>query len=85
MIDIDHIAYDLIMEEVEPGSKVLDLGCGDGTLLQKLQKHLTLPHLYALCTNQTFALEQEHPTICFFHRLLVPLDLTPADFLQVIH
>ncbi len=38
MIDIEHIAYDLIMAEVEPGSKVLDLGCGDGTLLQKLQK-----------------------------------------------
>lgn len=38
MIDIEHIAYDLILEEVAPGSKVLDLGCGDGTLLQKLQE-----------------------------------------------
>jgi len=38
MIDIEHIAYDLIMEEVEPGSKVLDLGCGDGALLQNLQE-----------------------------------------------
>ncbi len=38
MIDIERIAYDLIIEEVAPGSKVLDLGCGDGTLLQKLQK-----------------------------------------------
>ncbi len=38
MIDIEHISYDLIMEEVAPGSKVLDLGCGDGTLLQRLQE-----------------------------------------------
>jgi methionine biosynthesis protein MetW len=38
MVDIEHIAYDLIIEEVAQGSKVLDLGCGDGTLLQKLRK-----------------------------------------------
>jgi methionine biosynthesis protein MetW len=38
MTDIEHIAYDLILEEISPGSKVLDLGCGDGTLLQKLQE-----------------------------------------------
>jgi methionine biosynthesis protein MetW len=39
MTNIDsHIGYDLIMSEVAPGSKVLDLGCGDGFLLQELQK-----------------------------------------------
>jgi methionine biosynthesis protein MetW len=30
--------YKLICEMVEPNSKVLDLGCGNGTLLQKLLK-----------------------------------------------
>lgn len=38
MIDIEHIAYDLIIQEVSSGSKVLDLGCGDGLLLKKLQE-----------------------------------------------
>ncbi len=37
--------YDLIIREVPEGSKVLDLGCGDGVLLQKLReiKH-AVPH-----------------------------------------
>ncbi|MBP7734873.1 MAG: methionine biosynthesis protein MetW [Spirochaetes bacterium] len=35
---LDHIAYDLIIDEVAPHSKVLDLGCGDGILLQRLQE-----------------------------------------------
>jgi methionine biosynthesis protein MetW len=33
----DGIGYDLITPEILPGSKVLDLGCGDGVLLQTLQ------------------------------------------------
>jgi methionine biosynthesis protein MetW len=33
----DGIGYDLITAEILPGTKVLDLGCGDGLLLQKLQ------------------------------------------------
>ena len=31
-----HPNYDLIANLVETGSAVLDLGCGDGTLLRKL-------------------------------------------------
>ena len=31
------IGYDLITAEILPGTKVLDLGCGDGMLLQTLQ------------------------------------------------
>ncbi len=38
MAHLDHIAYDLILDEVAPNSKVLDLGCGDGILLQRLQE-----------------------------------------------
>ena len=30
--------YDLIIAEIAPGSKVLDLGCGDGALLEKLRE-----------------------------------------------
>jgi methionine biosynthesis protein MetW len=33
----DGIGYDLITAEILPGTKVLDLGCGDGMLLEKLQ------------------------------------------------
>ena len=32
-------SYQKIAELVEPGSKVLDLGCGDGELLQLLREH----------------------------------------------
>lgn len=31
-----HVDYDTIVELVEPGSTVLDLGCGDGVLLSRL-------------------------------------------------
>jgi methionine biosynthesis protein MetW len=33
------IDHDVIMEWIAPGSRVLDLGCGDGTLLLNLQEH----------------------------------------------
>ncbi len=36
--DLKRIAYDLIIEEIPEGSRVLDLGCGDGSLLVELQK-----------------------------------------------
>ena len=32
-----HLDYDEILRIVEPGSSVLDLGCGDGRLLQRLR------------------------------------------------
>ena len=35
--NIRRIGYDLIIQEVKAKSKVLDLGCGDGVLLEKLQ------------------------------------------------
>jgi len=37
MADRQHIRYDEIVRIVEPGSKVLDLGCGDGELLLRLR------------------------------------------------
>lgn len=38
-----HLNYSLIADNIEPGSKVLDLGCGSGELLKKLidEKHCT--------------------------------------------
>ncbi len=36
--DRPHISYDEIVRVVEPRSKVLDLGCGDGELLHRLIK-----------------------------------------------
>ncbi len=33
----DHIGYDLIVSEVSAGAKVLDLGSGDGALLEQLK------------------------------------------------
>jgi methionine biosynthesis protein MetW len=33
-----YIGYDLVAAEISTGSKVLDLGCGDGELLVKLQR-----------------------------------------------
>lgn len=33
-----YIGYDLIINEIPEGSRVLDLGCGDGTLLWRLRK-----------------------------------------------
>lgn len=35
-MDKIHINYSVITENVEPGSKVLDLGCGEGNLLKML-------------------------------------------------
>jgi methionine biosynthesis protein MetW len=35
-VRLDH---KMILEMIEPGSKVLDLGCGDGRLLQLLKEH----------------------------------------------
>lgn len=32
------IGYDLVIDEINEGAKVLDLGCGDGVLLDMLQK-----------------------------------------------
>lgn len=34
------IDHQLVEQWIEPNSRVLDLGCGDGTLLKHLQKHL---------------------------------------------
>lgn len=34
--EADRLAYDVIVELVERGSRVLDLGCGDGLLLSRL-------------------------------------------------
>ena len=34
------IDHQLVEQWIEPNSRVLDLGCGDGTLLEHLQKHL---------------------------------------------
>lgn len=34
-----HIGYDLVSGDIGEGSKVLDLGCGDGVLLQLLQRN----------------------------------------------
>lgn len=34
----DHFSYDEIVELVRPGSSVLDLGCGNGELLQRLSR-----------------------------------------------
>lgn len=38
-----HLNYSVIADNIEPGSKVLDLGCGSGELLKKLinEKHCT--------------------------------------------
>lgn len=35
---LDHIGYDLIIDEIPRYAKVLDLGCGDGELLVRLKK-----------------------------------------------
>src|SRR5271157_2707856 len=34
----EHVGYDLIISEVTSGSKVLDLGSGDGALLEQLRE-----------------------------------------------
>src|SRR5688572_27238405 len=33
----DMLADELLMQQIEPGSRVLDLGCGDGRLLARLR------------------------------------------------
>ncbi len=37
-MDYPRIGYDLVLNQIDPGSRVLDLGCGDGILLQRLQE-----------------------------------------------
>lgn len=37
-MDYPRIGYDLILHHIAPGSRVLDLGCGDGMLLERLQE-----------------------------------------------
>ncbi len=44
----------LILQHITPGSRVIDLGCGDGRLLQRLQDELR-------CTVQ--GVEVEHSNI----------------------
>ena len=47
--------FDFIEQWINPGSRILDLACGDGTLLKNLQlhkpvsyTHLTLPTIYSV-------------------------------------
>ena len=42
------ITDEIIMREIEPGSRVIDLGCGDGRLLSLLQ-FLSLLKSLSLC------------------------------------
>lgn len=44
---IEHIAYDLIIDTVPVGAKVLDLGCGNGDLLERLML-LKAAHTYGV-------------------------------------
>ncbi len=52
-----HVNYSLISDMIEKGSKVLDLGCGDGYLLQLLKKNNNI-------IGNGIEISQEHVISC---------------------
>ncbi len=52
-----HVAYDEIVKLVQPKSSVLDLGCGDGELLQRLERERE-------CTGRGVEINETHIRAC---------------------
>ncbi len=65
MKELSNIGYELIMNEVDPGTRVLDLGCGDGSLLAVLQDEKRIEGLGVEILEENVSLCLEKGLYCF--------------------
>ena len=65
MIEEQNIGYDLVIGEIPVGSRVLDLGCGDGSLLKLLQEKKKVAGFGVEISGEGVSLCMEKGVYCY--------------------
>lgn len=65
MNNYPEVGYDRIMDLIEPGTRVLDLGCGSGVLLERLQKEKKVTGLGVEISETNVALCVDRGLYCY--------------------